>query len=104
MLEEHGAPPLEGAPKGPPDGHGPDKLEVVVIYNGIRKPLKVALTESMPDVLQRAISLFGSLPAPHTLALFTEAGNELPNSGTVKEAGIRPGEKLLLRPSTVRGG
>lgn len=80
------------------------RLEVVIIYNGVRKPLKVTTDEPMKTVLDQAIALFGSLPNPHTLALFTEAGQELPVTGTVKEAGIKPGEKLLLRPSAVRGG
>jgi hypothetical protein len=81
-----------------------DKLELIIIYNGVKKPLKATFDEAMKALLDQAIALFGSLPNPHTLALFNEAGKELPVTGTVKEAGIKPGEKLLLRPSTVRGG
>src|SRR4051812_14778338 len=81
-----------------------DKLEVVIIYNGLHKPLKVTADESLKTILDQAIALFGVLPNPHTLALFTEAGNELPITGTVKDANLKPGEKLLLRPSAVRGG
>jgi hypothetical protein len=82
----------------------PHKFEVIVIYNGIKKPLELTIDELMKTVLGQAIALFGSLPNPHTLALFSEAGRELPATGTVQEAGIKPGEKLLLRPSAVRGG
>lgn len=88
----------------PEDQHEPKSFEVTVIYNGIKKPLKVNRDEAMKQVLDRAIALFGSLPNPHMLALFTESGHELPITGTVKEAGLKPEEKLLLRPSTVRGG
>jgi len=84
--------------------HEPKSFEVIIIYNGVKKPLKVNRDEGMKQVLDRAIALFGSLPNPHTLALFTESGHELPITGTVKEAGLKPDEKLLLRPSTVRGG
>jgi hypothetical protein len=74
--------------------------------NTLREANKLAgrVSEQMKAVLDQAIALFGSLPNPHTLALFTEGGKELPITGTVKEAGLKPGEKLLLRPSTVRGG
>jgi hypothetical protein len=84
----------------------PDKIvfDVVIIYNGIKKLLEVKRDELFKVVLQKAIALFGSLPNPHTLALFTEAGRELPENETVKQVGLRPDEKLLLRPSTVKGG
>jgi hypothetical protein len=83
---------------------GGKSFEVIVVYNGVKKPLKVHRDEPMKSVLDQAIALFGSLPNPHTLALFTESGHELPITGTVAEAGLKPGEKLLLRPSAVRGG
>ncbi len=86
-----------------PEPH-PAKFEVEIIYNGVKKTLKVTADEQMKAMLDQAIALFGPLPNPHTLALFTESGQELPVTGTVKEAGIHPDEKLLLRPSTVRGG
>lgn len=82
----------------------PEMFEVIVIYNGTKKPLKVSRNEGMKTVLDQAIALFGSPPQPHALALFTEDGKELPITGTVAEAGLKPGEKLLLRPSAVRGG
>jgi hypothetical protein len=82
----------------------PKKIELHVIYNGVKKSLKVLEDELMKALLDQAIALFGSLPNPHTLALYTEAGQELPITGSVEEAGLKPGEKLLLRPSAVRGG
>jgi hypothetical protein len=79
-------------------------FDVIIFYNGIKKPLKVHLHEIIKQVLQNAIVLFAPLPNPHLLSLFTEAGAELPDNKTVKEVGLRPEEKLLLRPSAVRGG
>jgi len=89
-----------------PPERAPETFEVIVIYNGIKKPLKVDREESMKSVLDRATAQFPPIPNPHTLALYTEGenGHELPITGTVEEARIKPGEKLALRPSAVRGG
>jgi len=100
-------PHVEIVDQGSDKAHEPksEKLEIIIIYNGLKKPLKVTLEESMKTVLQEAIALFGSLPNPHMLSLYTEEdGKELPENVTVKEAGLFPGEKLLLRPSAVKGG
>lgn len=80
------------------------KFDVSVIYNGLAKTVVVNENETVQAVLQHAIHEFGSLPNPHTLALFTTAGVELNDQTRVKDAGINPGDKLLLRPSTVKGG
>lgn len=82
----------------------PDTFEVVIIYNGQKKLLKVSNGELIRDVLARAIALFGSLPNPHTLALFTADKGELKDEWTVKRAGVTPREEVLLRPSTVKAG
>jgi hypothetical protein len=79
-------------------------FDVIVIYNGLKKPLRVKIEELIKTVLQNAIALFGSPPNPHLLSLFTEAGRELPEAETVKQVGLHPDEKLLLRPSAVKGG
>jgi hypothetical protein len=75
-----------------------------VIYNGLTKDIKVELTETVKQVLDAAILVFGPLPQPHTLALYNQAGQELSDAQTVEQAGIRPHDKLLLRPSQVKGG
>jgi hypothetical protein len=82
----------------------PDSFEVTVIYNGQKKPLRVSNAELIRDILARAITLFGSLPNPHTLALYTADKGELKDEWTVKEAGLTPHEEVLLRPSTVKAG
>jgi hypothetical protein len=40
---------------------------------------------------------------PHTLSLYKD-GKELADTSTIKQAGIKPHDVLLLRPSTVKGG
>lgn len=80
------------------------KFTVVVIYNGIKKPVKVTEDELIKAVLAQAILEFGPLPNPHTLSLFTLQGQELNDNLTVKQAELHPGEELLLRPSQVKGG
>jgi hypothetical protein len=62
---------------GRPESH-PEKFEVFIIYNGIKKPLEVRLHELIKAVLQKAIALFGALPNPHTLSLFTGSGQRTP--------------------------
>lgn len=106
MLNENQGPNPGSESGGPGKNRGPheEAVEVIIIYNGIKKPLKVMLSELIGAVLQRAIALFGSLPNPHTLSLYTEGAQESADNESVKEAGLRPGEKLLLRPSAVKGG
>ena len=80
------------------------KFEIEVTYNGVEKKLKVEPDETVRQVRERAVQIFGASQG-HLLALYTAAGQELTNeSQTVRDAGIRPHDKLLLRPSQVRGG
>jgi hypothetical protein len=92
----------------PDDGHGGGRdkpFEIEVVYNGLSKLLEVSKDELIGSVLQKAISAFGNLPQPHTLALYDSDGNELKNEQqTVHEAKIKKGDRLLLRPSTVKAG
>lgn len=80
------------------------KFEIKIIYNGVEKEFKVENDETVRQVRENAAQVFGAQQA-HLLALFTVAGTELTNEAlTVEQAGIRPHDKLLLRPSAVRGG
>jgi hypothetical protein len=76
---------------------------VEIIYDGVKKPFEVRIEETVKQLLDRAIHAFGPLPNPHTLSLYKD-GKELADSQTIKEAGIKPCDVLLLRPSTVKGG
>jgi hypothetical protein len=57
-----------------------------------------------PALLDHAIKAFGISQNPHLLALFNQAGAELQDNQSAEAAGIKPGDRLLLRPSAVRGG
>ncbi len=80
------------------------KFEVKVIYNGVDKKLDIQAGETVKQVLDQAIQVFSPLPQPHLMSLFNEAGAELNDALTVDQAGIRPKDRLLLRPSQVKGG
>ncbi len=57
----------------------------------------------MRKLLEKAKKEFG-VESQHLLGLFTEAGVELDDKKTLKEADVHPGQLLVLRQSTVRGG
>ena len=79
-------------------------FDITVLYNGVPKDVKVRHEETVKNVLDRAVAAFQPLPQPHTLSLFNQAGQELNEALTVDQAGIREHDKLLLRPSSVKGG
>jgi hypothetical protein len=79
-------------------------FDIAVIYNGVPKEINVRHEEAVKQVLDRAVAAFAPLPQPHTLSLFNKAGEELNDALTVDQAGIHPHDRLLLRPSTVKGG
>lgn len=101
--KEHGD---DSAERGRRDEHGgrEKSFEVSVVYNGLSKPVEVSKDELISSVLAKAIAAFGNLPAPHTLAIYDSDGRELPDGETVKEAKVKKGDRLLLRPSTVKAG
>ena len=82
----------------------PRKFKLVVIYNGLERQVLAEEEELVKTLLAAAIAAFGSLPSPHTLSLFTIVGVELDDNKTLRAAGVKPGDKLLLRPSVVKGG
>jgi hypothetical protein len=86
-------------------GGGRDKtFEIIINYNGLKKPLDVDKDEIIGDVRNKAIALFGITSNQHLLGLFPKEGPELSDSATVKEAKVKKGDELLLRQSTVRAG
>jgi hypothetical protein len=101
--KEHGDDSVEGG-RHDEDGGREKSFAITVVYNGLPKPLEVSKDESISSVLAKAIAAFGNLPAPHTLALYDANGRELPDGETVKDAKVKKGDRLLLRPSTVKAG
>lgn len=79
-------------------------FKVEVVYNGVAKKFEVHRQELVKKLLDQAISAFGPIPSPHLLGLFNKEGVELKDDQTIETAGVKPGDKLLLRPSSVRGG
>jgi hypothetical protein len=93
------------AESGKRDGHDhAHGFTVSVIYNGVTKNFQVQQDETDKQLLDQAVQAFGSIPNAHLLSLFTTDGRELIDGQTIKEAGIKPHEELLLRPGAVRGG
>lgn len=77
---------------------------VVVTYNGEDKSIDYKPHEKVKEVLERAMNAFGITNNRHLLSLFTEAGAELADDELMEAAGVTPGEVLVLRQSTVKGG
>jgi hypothetical protein len=82
--------------------HQPFKIEVV--YDGVTKSFEVRHEETVKTLLDQAVEKFGPIPNAHTLGLYNKAGAELDINQTLDAAGVKPGDKLLMRPSQVRGG
>lgn len=81
----------------------PLEFTVEILYDGVKKKFDVRAEERVKALLDKALAAFGPLPNPHTLSLY-KGGNELSDSQTLKDAGVKPHDVLLLRPSKVKGG
>jgi hypothetical protein len=80
------------------------KKTITITFDGDREFHYVA-GQTVGDLLNEAVGAFGVTVNPHTMALFTQVGTELLNLGeSVKAAGLKAGDVLILRPSAVRGG
>jgi hypothetical protein len=77
----------------------PRKFTVKVLYNGVVKTFEVRPEETVKQLLDEAIRVFGAA-SPHTLSLY-KGGTELADGQTLKEAGVEPNDQLLLRPGAV---
>jgi hypothetical protein len=81
----------------------PREFTVEILYDGVKKTFEVRPEETVKMLLDKALAAFGPLPAPHTLSLY-KGGDELADAQTLKDAGVKPHDVLLLRPSKVKGG
>ena len=104
--KEFGDESVESGRQDDDHGGGRDKpFDIEVVYNGLPKTISVTKDELLSAVLVQAIAAFGNLPSPHLLGLYDADGTELKNEQqTVHEAKIKKGDRLLLRPSTVKAG
>jgi len=80
------------------------KVTVTVIYNGMTATEKVDLHEPVKALLEQALNDFSIHQNRHTMSLYTAEGTELADAQTLRDAGIKNGSQLLLRPSAVKGG
>jgi len=76
------------------------------VYNAFSKSLQVKSEERRYGVcFQRAIVLFGVTQNAHLLiAFFGRMARRFERSQSVEQAGLRPGQELLLRQTVVKGG
>ena len=86
--------------------HAPSHaLHLTIVSNGLSKHIAINRDATVKTLLERALALFGNIPAPHTQSLWTGQGVELTcEHETLEAAHIRDGETLLLRPGAVKGG
>jgi len=80
-----------------------DKPTVTVTFNGLDKGIPYEPHAAVQALLDHAKEAFG-VQSNHLLSLFTEGGVELQDAISAQDAGIQPGQLLVLRQSTVKGG
>lgn len=80
------------------------KDTVNVSFNGQEKPIDFQEQAATESLLAHSRDAFGA-NNQHTLGLFTAENVELqPYTNSIASFGIKPGQLLFLKPSTVRGG
>ncbi len=77
---------------------------VTVIYNGLSREIEFRPKDMVGEIRARAMTAFGITQDQPPLALWSEAGAQLPDDKSAHDVGVHPHDKLLLRPSAVRGG
>jgi hypothetical protein len=82
----------------------PTRTTVPIFYGAESKPFDYNPHEAVQALLSRAEDGFHITTNRHLMSLFTESGQELPDHSSVEAAGVKPGQTLILRQSTVKGG
>ena len=81
-----------------------NRTSVTISFNGQQATIDYQGHADMESLLVHARNAFGA-NNQHTLGLYTEDGTELqPYTNSIDSFGIKPGQVLYLKPSTVRGG
>ncbi|HET7508974.1 MAG TPA: EsaB/YukD family protein [Solirubrobacterales bacterium] len=83
---------------------GPTKTTVAILYNGAEREFRLHDEQTVEHLLKEAIRNFGIADNQHLLSLFNAGGAELPDSETLRVAGVKTGDHLVLRPGVVKGG
>jgi hypothetical protein len=79
-------------------------FKMTIVYNGVGKEFAVKPTEGVKHLFDQAITAFGVTGNVHMLSLYNPGGHELADALTLKDAGVKPKDELLLRPSAVKAG
>jgi hypothetical protein len=83
----------------------PEHDIVEVIYLGDPRPMTYEPHESVEAAQNGALDLFGITTNRHIMALFDAAGEEITDEKqSMQSAGVKPGDKLMLGQSKVKGG
>lgn len=77
---------------------------VTVTFNGEDKTVTYQPHEAVEAVLNRALNEFGIQQNRHVMSLFSSDNTELQDKMSMQDAGVKPGDVLVLRQSTVKGG
>ncbi|MFL6435983.1 MAG: hypothetical protein ACJ71Q_00255 [Terriglobales bacterium] len=80
------------------------KFAIDIAYNGVQRKFHVEPDESIAELLKKAIAAFNITQGPHLLSLYREDGSLVPETATIKGAGLKPDEELILRQNAVKGG
>jgi hypothetical protein len=77
---------------------------VIISFNGQQATVDYQGHAEMDSLLVHARDAFGA-NNQHTLGLYNQGGTELqPYTNSIDSFGIKPGQVLYLKPSTVKGG
>jgi len=80
------------------------RWHVVVDYNGTEVIFDYNPRWTVKVILERAIHTFRITQGQPPFSLFNLEGRELPSTAPAEDAGIQPGDRLLLRQSKVKAG
>jgi hypothetical protein len=79
------------------------KVDVSVVYDADVKPFPYHKHEKVRELLEHAKKAFGVV-SNHLLSLFAPDGSELQDDVTLEVADVKPGERLVLGQSVIKGG
>jgi hypothetical protein len=102
QLDQHQS--LHDAGIGPGDHLTLQLKTIEIIYNGRAVEFDYHAGELVGVLLQAALTTFGITTNAHLMSLFDTENHELKETITVREAGVKPGDTLVLRQSRVKGG
>lgn len=92
--------PTTNAPRRPPDKNA----TVSVVYNGRVAEIAYQPQQVVQALLAHSLNEFQIVANREAMRLFNAMGAEVPVHQSVRDAGVEPGDQLILRQITVGGG